>query len=85
MRKLLKEYPRLSLEWLPPYAPELNPVEQLWSHLKYGHCANLIPEDLQELEDEAVEFLTEVKFQPDILHSYLNETPLQKSITAVAG
>lgn len=34
IRQLLKRHPRLTLEWLPPYAPELNPVEQLWSHLK---------------------------------------------------
>ncbi|QVL30797.1 hypothetical protein KIH39_18340 [Telmatocola sphagniphila] len=41
---------------LPPYASELNPVEQLWSHLKHGRCDNLLPKDLQVLKDEAVEF-----------------------------
>ena len=24
--------PRVRAEWLPPYAPELNPAEQLWNH-----------------------------------------------------
>jgi putative transposase len=35
-RQLRKEFPRLNIELLPPYAPELNPVEQVWSHLKFG-------------------------------------------------
>lgn len=33
-------YDRLTLEWFPPYAPELNPVEYVWSHLKYHRTAN---------------------------------------------
>jgi len=31
---------RLMIEWLPPYAPDLNPVEYLWSHVKYHRMAN---------------------------------------------
>ncbi len=31
---------RLSLERLPPYAPMLNPVESLWSWLKWGRLSN---------------------------------------------
>jgi hypothetical protein len=34
VRALCARYPRLHLERLPAYAPELNPVEQVWSHLK---------------------------------------------------
>jgi transposase len=37
---------RLRLERLPPYAPMLNPVEQLWSWLKYGRLCNFAPENL---------------------------------------
>lgn len=33
---------RLWLERLPAYAPELNPVEYLWAHLKEHQIANLI-------------------------------------------
>jgi transposase len=39
-------------EWLPAYAPDLNPVEQVWTHTKYGDLANFIPEDLDDLEVE---------------------------------
>jgi transposase len=40
----------LQVEWLPPYAPELNPVEYLWSHLNATYLANFAPDDLVQLE-----------------------------------
>jgi transposase len=36
-------------EWLPAYAPELNPVEQVWNHTKYADLANFIPDNLLHL------------------------------------
>lgn len=39
----------LEVEWLPSYAPELNPVEMLWNHTKYADLANFIPEDKNDL------------------------------------
>ncbi len=44
--------PRLTLEWLPTYAPELNPVEWLWSYLKGHSLSHLCPGDVEELLDE---------------------------------
>ena len=85
MRQLREDFPRLALEWLPPYAPELNPVEQLWSHLKFGHCANLIPDDLQHLDDEAADFLVETKGKSKLLHSYWAATPLADAVTKRAA
>jgi len=85
MRKLLQQNPRLSIEWLPTYAPELNPVEQLWSHLKFGHFSNYIPKDLEQLEDEAFEFLVDVKFRPPTLQSYWRQTPLGELIPNLAA
>ena len=38
-------------EFLPAYAPELNPVEQLWNHTKYSELANVIPQDVGDLRD----------------------------------
>ena len=34
---------RLDVEWLPAYAPDLNPVEQVWNRCKYTDLANHIP------------------------------------------
>lgn len=41
------------LEQLPAYAPELNPVEYLWGHLKQHELPNLCPKDLAELDAKA--------------------------------
>ena len=38
------------LEYLPPYAPELNPVEPRWSHAKYSQLANFVPDDTPQLK-----------------------------------
>ena len=43
IRALCARHARLHLERLPAYAPDLNPVEQVWSHLKYGRMPNFIP------------------------------------------
>jgi transposase len=43
LRALLARHPRLTVEYLPAYAPDLNPVEQLWNYLKYVELANLVP------------------------------------------
>jgi len=39
----------LRVEWLPAYAPELNPVEQLWAHLDATTLANTPVENMERL------------------------------------
>jgi transposase len=41
-------HPRLHLEEFPAYAPELNPVEQVWNDFK-GHTANSLLRDQQDI------------------------------------
>lgn len=40
----------LTVEWFPAYAPELNPIEYVWSAAKGKPLANLAPDQIQELE-----------------------------------
>jgi transposase len=40
----------IEFEWLPAYAPELNPVESRWSHTKYSQLANFVPDDTPQLK-----------------------------------
>ena len=54
IRDLCSRYRRLHLEALPPYAPELNPVEAAWGHTK-GMLANGRPDDISELLQDVVE------------------------------
>jgi hypothetical protein len=44
----------LQPRWLPSYAPELDPVEFVWTQSKYGDLANRIPEDLNDLRCQLV-------------------------------
>lgn len=40
----------IKIEWLPAYAPELNPVEPRWCHTKHGDLANFVPDDTSHLK-----------------------------------
>jgi transposase len=48
MDELRRRFPRLHVEWFPAYAPELNPVEKIWSDFK-GHSANSLFLDRQDI------------------------------------
>jgi len=58
IRAVLADHPRLQLVDLPAYAPELNPVEQLWTHLKWSALSNFSPKDVVDLNDAIVPVLT---------------------------
>jgi transposase len=42
---------------LPPYCPELNPVERLWRFIKEHTIKNKVFETLEELENQVCEFV----------------------------
>ncbi len=42
---------------LPPYCPELNPVERLWRYIKDNTIKNKVFETLTELENLVCEFV----------------------------
>ncbi len=42
---------------IPPYCPELNPVERLWKYIKDNTIKNKVFETLSELEDMVCEFV----------------------------
>jgi len=66
----------LEVEWLPAYAPELNPVEPLWSHTKYSDLANFVPEDLWDLEDRVAESLCEQYDESALKRSFFQASGL---------
>ena len=76
IREFLKRNKRLRLERLPPYAPDLNPVEAVWSWLKWGRLANVVPDDLHELDDRVVEYLVELKHDPELLRALWERSDL---------
>jgi transposase len=70
IRELLAKHPRLQTEFLPPYAPQLNPVELLWSFLKYGKMANFAPLDVDHLNATVLEHLLFAQKNPRLLASF---------------
>jgi len=65
---------RFWIEYLPPYAPDLNPVEQVWNHTKYADLANYIPDDVLDLELE--ESLDNTRSSPTLLRSFFHAAEL---------
>lgn len=76
IEQLLQDFPRLRLERLPPYAPDLNPVEYLWSYLKYGRLANFIPDDVFHLNAVLKRNLNETAQSAHKLHSFFEASGL---------
>jgi len=58
-KDLERSRPRLHLEYLPPYAPGLDPGEGVWSQLRCS-LANGRPDYLDELEDHLLCSLADI-------------------------
>lgn len=68
--------PKITAEFLPPYAPELNPVEALWSYLKANPLANLAAHDAEELRGVAMQSALAIQKNQTLLRSFIRSTPL---------
>lgn len=67
---------RLQLEWLPAYAPELNPVEFLWGYCKQHGLANFCPADLDQLGSQARRVLRRTRRQPQLITAFWKQAQL---------
>lgn len=66
----------LRVEWLPAYAPELNPLEYLWGHLDATALANTPADDLRRLRRQVRIGLQRVRRQPHVGRGFLKHTGL---------
>lgn len=69
----------LIVEYLPAYAPELNPVEYVWSPLKGKDLANYCPKTLDELETKIIEGVDRIGDDKKLLQGCLHGSPLFSS------
>lgn len=53
MRRFLSRSRRVYCHHFPPYSPELNPVELIWSQVKWHDLANCVPAGMEELRSLA--------------------------------
>lgn len=76
-KKLLERCPSgFRFEWLPPYAPDLNPVEQAWGHAKYADMANFIPDDVRHLGRVTRRSLRRTASDQHLLRSFIQHAEL---------
>ena len=68
---------RIHLEALPPYAPDLNPVEWLWKHLKKVELRNLTCLDLEQLHMELHLALGRVRQRLALVRSFFEGAGLE--------
>jgi hypothetical protein len=69
----------LVVERLPAYAPELNPVEGLWSSFKAVELANLTSPTLAEVIDQAHRGVERMRRTPHLAYSFLRHAGLSVS------
>ena len=69
---------------LPPYSPELNPVERLWDVVKDGIC-NTVHDTLEDLEEAIGEKLRDYWENVDRVFSLVGSSWLPGSLNAISS
>lgn len=72
----LARHRRVVVEPFPPFAPELNPVDNVWSYVKYGRLPNYTPHHLGELRGRITQEFSRLQKRPDLLRSFFDHTGL---------
>ena len=66
----------LTVERLPAYAPELNPIEQVWGNVKTRELANVCAPDLAALRPPLHAGFARVRRQPQLAFAFLQHAGL---------
>jgi len=67
---------RLHVEFLPAYAPELNPVEYLWGYFKQHALPNFCPKELWNLNHAATQALKRIRRRPRLILAFWKQAEL---------
>jgi len=67
---------RIQLEYLPAYAPELNPVEYIWGYCKKHELPNLCPKDFAQLSRAARQALARMRRRTPLVESFWKQAEL---------
>ena len=67
---------RLEREYLPPYAPELNPVEYIWAHCKHHELPNVCAKNLWDLSEGARRSLKRMRRRPRLITAFWKQASL---------
>ncbi|TMB54913.1 MAG: IS630 family transposase [Deltaproteobacteria bacterium] len=67
---------RITLEYLPGYAPELNPVEYVWGYWKHHELPNLCPKTFGQLSQHARAALRRMRRRPTLVAAFWQQAEL---------
>ena len=73
---LEKQDGHLAVARLPPYAPELNPVEAIWAYLKKHEIANLCLSSIGEVGQFARNRLKSMQKRPNLVTAFWKQAEL---------
>ena len=68
--------PSFKVFFFPEYAPELNPVDNVWGYIKKHRLGNYCPANLTELRKSVRDELLRIQKRPDLLESMFRHTGL---------
>ena len=66
----LKIPDNMKLLFLPPYSPQLNPVEHLWKEVREKYFSNIVFDNIDSVEDRLMEALIYMNQSPEIVKSF---------------
>lgn len=72
--KALAARPWITVEWLPRYTPELNPIEGTWRDLKRHHLAHRTFRDADDLDRAIHRAVAEMNRERAVMHPCQNPT-----------
>lgn len=73
---VVQQRKRLEVEFLPAYAPDLNPVEYLWGHWKQHELPHLCPKDFGALSYHARRALRRMRRRPTLVAAFWKQAQL---------
>ena len=76
LRKFAEARDWLTIYYLPPYAPDLNPVEGIWSLLRRGWLSNVAFSAPEHLDQTIRHGLRHIQYHSDLIDGCLTETGL---------
>jgi transposase len=71
-----QQHGNIALEYLPAYAPELNPVERIWGYLKTHAMPNFCARDLGDLTYAARRRLRSMQRRPTLVSAFWKQVEL---------
>ena len=71
-----KQRHAICLEYLPAYAPELNPVEYIWGYWKHHELRHFCPKTFSELSYHAIRALKRMRRRPKLITAFWQQAEL---------